>query len=245
MTSIKLFFYKVGLKFFSRFIKDPYLFTKILRLEGFDIGDNTIFYDPYSIVFDRQRPWMLKIGKYCKITHGVVILTHDYSRSVLRRVYHEILGEAKLTVIGDNVFIGINSIILMGSHIGNNVIVGAGSVVTGRIPNNVIIAGNPAKVVMSLDEYYEKRKSQNLHDAEVWFDSYKNKYGVFPSESQSGPFFPLFTNRDLFDYKNDCRLFCNGDDMNEVIFDFKNSEAMFNSYESFIEYLNQRHFKRD
>ena len=48
--------------------------------------------------------------------------------------------------IGDNVFIGMNSIILMGSHIGNNVIIGAGSVVSGNIPDNSVVGGSQPKL---------------------------------------------------------------------------------------------------
>ena len=43
--------------------------------------------------------------------------------------------------MGENVFLGVNTVVLMGAHIGNNVIVGAGSVVHGHIPDNVVIAG--------------------------------------------------------------------------------------------------------
>ena len=53
-------------------------------------------------------------------------------------------------MIGDDCFIGMNSIILKGTTLGNNVIVGAGSVVHGKFPDNVIIAGNPAKIVKHL-----------------------------------------------------------------------------------------------
>ena len=60
-------------------------------------------------------------------------------------------GEAPIT-IGDDCFIGMNSIILKGANLGNNVIVGAGSVVHGTWPDNCVIAGNPAKLVKRLDE---------------------------------------------------------------------------------------------
>lgn len=52
--------------------------------------------------------------------------------------------------IGDNVFIGCNCLILKGTEIGQNSIVGAGSVVCGKFPGNVVIAGNPAKVIKTL-----------------------------------------------------------------------------------------------
>ena len=233
---LKILYLKAVHKYLSRFAK-PDLFNRILRYEGFEIGEGTIFYSPKTIVIDRQRPWMLKIGKYCKITRGVTILTHDYSRSVLRRVYGEIIGEARMTTIGDNVFIGVNSTILMGAQIGNNVIIGAGSIVGGVIPDNVVVSGNPAKVIRTLDEHYQRRKQNVLKEAKIWFESYKDRYGHYPSESKAGPFFPLFTNRETFDYENDKRLFCNGDNMEEVKADFKKGTPMFESFEEFIEYL--------
>lgn len=100
---IKLLCFKLFLKYFPHFTS-PYLINKILRLEGIDIGEHTIIYDPNSQTIDRERPWMLKIGDYCKITKGCTILTHDYSRSVMRMIDGQIIGEAGLTTIGNNVF---------------------------------------------------------------------------------------------------------------------------------------------
>ena len=74
---------------------------------------------------------MLRIGNNVRITHGVQILTHDYSKSVLETKFGENIGEGAETIIGNNVFIGMESILLMGSHVGNNVIIGAGGVVHG------------------------------------------------------------------------------------------------------------------
>ena len=131
---------------------------------------------------------MLEIGEYCKITAGTIILTHDYSRSVIRRVYGEIVGEGRKTIIGDNVFIGMNSIILMGSHIGNNVVIGAGSVVSGIVPDNVVVAGNPARVVCSLDEFYKKRKSQLLPSAVECVNAFYDHYNRYPKIAETGAF---------------------------------------------------------
>lgn len=101
--------------------------TKLRRLSarGAKIGEKIVIYDPESVIIDKSRPWLLSIGSYTKITHGVVILTHDYSMSVLRRVYGEWIGEGDETVIGENCFIGMNAVLLMGTQLGNNVIVGA------------------------------------------------------------------------------------------------------------------------
>ena len=64
---------------------------------------------------DITRPYLLKIGSGVKITAGVTILTHDFSFSVLRPVYHAIQNEcAGQTIIGDNCFLGMNSTIMGG-----------------------------------------------------------------------------------------------------------------------------------
>ena len=168
-----------------------------LNKVGISVGSHTVFFAPSFTEIDIQRPWLIEIGDYCKITKGVVILAHDYSRSVLRRVYGEVIGEARKTVIGDNVFIGMNSIILMGTHIGDNVIVGAGSVVRGNIPPNTVIAGNPARVICTLEEYYQKRKRVYTDEAVESANAFRGKYGRWPTEKEMGAFFPLYSERSV------------------------------------------------
>ena len=98
-------------------------YAERLREQGVSIGKNTVFVDSRTNTIDVGRPYLLEIGKDSLIGKGVIILTHDYSRTVLRKKFGELIGEGRKTVIGDNVFIGMNAIILMGTHIGNNVIV--------------------------------------------------------------------------------------------------------------------------
>ena len=62
-------------------------------------------------------------------------------------------------------FIRMKSTILKGVHIGNNVIIGANSLINKDVPDNCVVAGNPARVVMSLEQYYEKRKKAQLEEA--------------------------------------------------------------------------------
>ena len=85
-------------------------------------------------------------------------MTHGYDWSVLKGKYGEICGSAGKVKIGNNVFIGMQATILKGVTIGNNVIIGANSLVNKNVPDNTVVAGNPAKVIMTIDEYYEKRK---------------------------------------------------------------------------------------
>lgn len=66
-------------------------------------------------------------------------------------------------VIGDYVYIGTNALIMPGVTIGNNVLVAAGSVVTKSIPSGMVVAGNPAKKICTIAEYYERNKAFDLH----------------------------------------------------------------------------------
>ena len=162
----------MGIRTLIKSIVDPNhassdAFIRYLRKNGVHIGDHTIIYAPRNTSIDIQKPHILSIGSYCKITSGVTILTHDYSISVARRVYGEFIGGTNPTRIGDNTFLGIRCIILPGTTIGNNCIVGSGSVVIGGdYPDNSVIAGNPAKVICTLDEYFSKHKKK-------WIDTAK------------------------------------------------------------------------
>ena len=69
------------------------------------------------------------------------------------------------TIIGENVFIGCNALILKGVHVGNNSVVGAGSVVTKDVPANCIVGGNPAKVI----KYFNLERNEN-GESEILMD---------------------------------------------------------------------------
>ena len=92
-----------------------------------------------SVTFDRSHPRGIHIGRNTYITNDVTILTHDHARS--KWDMH--------TVIGERCFIGNGAIILPGVTIGDEVIIGAGSVVTRDVPSHSIAAGNPARVIRS------------------------------------------------------------------------------------------------
>ena len=83
------------------------------------------------------------------IANNVYITDCDW-HDIYDRSYASI-GTPKPVIIEKNAWIGYGTIILKGSFIGKNSIVGAGSVVTGRIPDNVIVAGNPARLIKRLD----------------------------------------------------------------------------------------------
>lgn len=190
------------------------------------IGKGCRFYRPASMDIDVSRPLMLEIGDYAKITAGVTILAHDYSRSVLRRAYGEVVGEAQKTVIGNNVFIGMNTIVLMGANIGDHSIIGAGSVVRGEIPPYTVAAGNPAKPIMSLEDYYLKRKKASIEEAKEYIRIFVKKKGRVPTASEMLAFWPLFMPKDATLLKqNGIRTNLGGDNEEEVIRDFLTGEA--------------------
>lgn len=194
-----------------------------------------MIYTPDSVDIDDSRPWLLEIGAYTKITRGVVILTHDYSLSVIRRVYGEWIGEGAKTSIGENCFLGANSVILMGTTIGNNVIVGAGSVVHGEIPSNVVIAGNPARVICSLEEYRKKRQERTVNEAIQCAKIFKERHNRSPLPSDLNGFKFLFTPRDKDTVeKYGIQFACTGDETEEVIDAFYNSVPYWNDFEEFL-----------
>lgn len=210
-------------------------FNYVLKKQDIKIGEKTRFFGASKITVDIQRPWLIEIGAYTRITQGTIILQHDYSRSVLQRKYNDILCEAGKTTIGDNCFIGMNSIILMGSHIGNNVIVGAGSVVSGDIPDNSVVCGNPARIIRTIDEHYKIRKSKQIEEAKLCAKEFYNYYHRKPSIHDLGTFFPLYMKRDLEEFKVN-NLSTNFDGDNEKI--LENFLSSVPEYDSFDDFLN-------
>lgn len=93
------------------------------------------------------------------ISKDVLFLVHDYSVfRALKAIDRECDGKRIMEPIrvGDNVFIGARVIVLPGTTIGNNVVVGAGAIVKGNVPSNTVVAGNPAKVIQTIEEYAKK-----------------------------------------------------------------------------------------
>lgn len=124
--------------------KDVLEWTKeIWRYRGLRFGKNCMIFPNADIL---SEPFLVEIGNNVIITGGVKLLTHDGSIMIFRDEIGERETYGKIKV-GNNVFVGMNSIILPNVTIGNNVIIGAGAVVHRNIPSNSVVSGNPAKVI--------------------------------------------------------------------------------------------------
>lgn len=104
------------------------------RVWGMDIDSTATF--SLSVHFDKTYPAGLHIGERSYVAFGAAILCHDMTRGLYLH-----------TRIGKHCFIGARSIILPGITIGDECVVGSGSVVTKDVPPRCMVAGNPARII--------------------------------------------------------------------------------------------------
>lgn len=128
-----------------------YLFSPVTvyihQLRGVDIKNVNSLFIGIHVDIDHLYPEYVSIGENVTIAAGVRITAHVTPPASMRSI---IPAEKKKVVIGDNVFIGADAIILPGVTIQDWVIVGAGSVVTKDVSSYTVIAGNPAHVVKNI-----------------------------------------------------------------------------------------------
>ncbi|MBR4710796.1 MAG: acyltransferase [Clostridia bacterium] len=127
---------------------------------GVNFPDGGLFV--YGKIDWGTEPWIITIGSNVHLTDGVKFLTHDGGTLLYRNIVPD-LEITKPITIGNNVYIGNNVILLPGVNVGDNVVIGAGAVVSKDIPSNSVAVGVPAKVIKSADEYLEKIKKESLH----------------------------------------------------------------------------------
>lgn len=148
---------------------------KYLKFKGLKFGTN--FRITGSPKFGSE-PYLIEIGNDVTVTNGVIFITHDGAKVVSDRLMNSKtksrikFGRIKL---GNNVFVGVNSIILPNVSIGDNSIIAAGSTVTKSFESNSVLAGNPARKIMSIQEYHDKNSwMQKLSDRDL-IELRKNK----------------------------------------------------------------------
>src|SRR5690606_5843163 len=127
-------------------INRPCIVSALGENSVIQIGDNCGFSGTVIGYFKE-----IKIGNEVRCGANTLITDGDWHPDDSRA------GEPKPVNIGNNVWLGVNVIVLKGVTIGDNSVIGAGSVVTKDIPPNVVAAGNPCRVIKELV------RDENLH----------------------------------------------------------------------------------
>lgn len=142
-----------------------------LRALGTIIGDRC--YIGANVTFGRGGRDPISIGNDCTLT-GCTILGHDASPSLF---LEELQGDSvynrkslkRPTIIGNRVFVGVHAVVLPGVIVGDNCIIGAGAIVTRDVSANSVVAGNPAKVIMTIEAFIEKHRKQYNEHPEYYY----------------------------------------------------------------------------
>lgn len=133
-------------------------YIQILRRGGVTIGEDC--YIEKDTLFGSE-PYLIKLGNSVRISSGVKFVTHDGGMWALRKKGicpdGDIFGPIE---VKDGTHIGWNAIIMPNVTIGSNCIIGCGAVVTKSIPDNSVAVGVPARVIETVDTYYEKNKAK-------------------------------------------------------------------------------------
>lgn len=168
---IRNLYYKLAKKLLS-----PEKYAKFI---GVHIGKNNFIPDKNCW---SSEPYLITVGNHCQITMGVRFFTHGGGH-VLRRMIPEYDSFGKI-VVKDWVYIGNNSLIMPGVTIGEGSLVAAGSVVTKSVPDNVVVGGNPARIICSIDEFLTRNMKYNTK-----LKNYSSKLKRSLLESMSDDFF--------------------------------------------------------
>ena len=134
---------------------------KVLRERGAKIGENCTILSGVDVF--SSEPYLVEIGNNVLISTDVKFYCHDGAIAVLNKIkgeHNDLVGKI---IVGSNCFFGHGATILRGTHIGDNCIIGAGSVVKGKFSSNSVIAGVPAKIICDINTFYERNKN-NLID---------------------------------------------------------------------------------
>ncbi|MGW4498553.1 acyltransferase [Micromonospora sp. NPDC004336] len=157
--------------------RDPQAYA---RMVGVNMRGRVTFYGMSPGMFGSE-PWLITLGDNVHITAGVQFVTHDGGTLILRREHPDLEWTAPITV-GDDVYIGMRSLILPGVGIGNRCVVGAGSVVTNDLPDNTVAVGVPARPIRTTDEYLDRLKAKSLRvghlPAQAKAEAIRKIYGI-------------------------------------------------------------------
>lgn len=143
-----------GLKYFKNWILEqlassipvPSWRAKLHRMRGVNLGKNV--YVGYDVIFDRIHPELITVGDYAEIGDRCILSAHSRGSLTTRQAYPRTMEPIK---IGRGALVNSGCIITQGVEIGENSIIGIGSVVTRDISPNSLALGYPARVVKKLE----------------------------------------------------------------------------------------------
>lgn len=176
---------------------------RYLRHLGCTIGDN-VHIPPFKTMdIDLSRPYLIEIGNNVRLNKGLTIMTHDFATVVFKSLFNDFIPSSGKVKIGNNVYFGRNCSVLKNVTIGDNCIIGYGSVVVKDVPPNSVVAGVPAKIICSLDEYYKKRKHIALIEAFALATEIRDKLKRAPQPSDFREEFVYFVSKkNINEYPN-------------------------------------------
>lgn len=186
------------------------------------------------MTIDVSRPTLLDIGDNVFIHKHCTIMTHDWASWCFVNSHSEFVPSHSKVIIGNNVWMGMNSTILKGVKIGDNVIIAAGAVVTKSIPSGCVVAGVPAKIISSYEDYFQKRISSYPHECKEYAQSLIAS-GIKLTPDLFYDDYPLFVdgeNYDMYDFPYE-KVFTP-----EAFVKWKNAhKRTFNTFKEFTEWV--------
>lgn len=217
-------------------------YVAYLKKCGVKVGKHIEIFTPKETVIETLNPHLLEIGNCVSMTGPVTILNHDYSVCVLKNWSGgEILGKQRKTVIGNNVFLGFGCCVLPGTVIGDNTVIGAYAVVSGILEADSVYAGNPARKICSIADYYKKIKDRQLSDACTIYEEYVKRHKQKPPMELFHEYFYLFMGGDYNNLPDAFKVkFRDHGSLDDSIVYFSKHKSMFSSYEEFCDYAERK-----
>lgn len=207
-------------------------YIKYLQSKGVKIGKGTVITIPKLFDIDLSRPFMITIGENCRLNAHMTIMCHDAASKVFRETKGELLPSNGSVNIGNNVYFGRYTTVLKGVTIGDNCIIGFGSTVMKDIPANSVAVGSPAKVICTLDEYYERRKNKALEESFEYARSIKERFNRRPIPADFFESFVWFVNGNEVDKYPEIPIkYQLGPGYEQWV---KNHKAKFSSFDEFL-----------
>lgn len=135
-------------------------YLQICISKGLKLGEGVVLVEVPDF---GSEPYLIEIGDRTKITAGCSFINHDGAMYTIRNMekYADARNFGRIK-LGKNCFVGNNCLFLPGAQMGDNCILGAGSVLNSSMPNNTVYAGTPAKFICTIEEYGDKALQNNV-----------------------------------------------------------------------------------